>query len=413
MEWHIDAWDPRGGRAFATQRTRNSDLGQPDEEVWGPTVYIGPPSFRPEQIANLGMALSARRSGAFDPRVPVDADTDEVSFLTADAVAEFVRRAFVSASRGRGGDGGGAFGVENGPEGPPPSEGGEPSPIEPYLADWSDAAEKLRKDQDLPGFAMGEAIRQRFDAQLAKYPPGQMGPVQSGALQVLACVLDGLPLYALHTPLFTQWQEAAATLDAALTELGLWSTWFTTAPAYRHVISSYLLARGQKELKASVQADMDGIGFAQSLLRWQPTTADPQLAAQRFAAALHFWMGYADDKRLQMPAQFADRYQALFTWPLPRYIQTQPACRSVGDLLVAFVSTPSVLVKQPARAMDIVLFAASLLASRTVSRTEEGWRERAAIHWLARSLPRYIFPEDTEALILDPEKRQMMSGVGM
>ena len=46
MEWHIDAWDPRGGRAFATQRMQNADVGDPDEvDLWAPTVFIRPAVF--------------------------------------------------------------------------------------------------------------------------------------------------------------------------------------------------------------------------------------------------------------------------------------------------------------------------------------------------------------------------------
>lgn len=411
MEWHIDAWDARGGRAFATQRTQNADIGDPDEEVWGPTVFIGPPSFRPEQLANIGIALSARRSGSFDPRLPMNPQTAEASFDTADAVAEFVRRAFTGSVRNRGGDGGGAIGFEGGPDEPPPSDGGEPAVAERFIAEWMDGIQTLEKNPHLHGYFVGSQFPEIFVAQ----PPakGQLESVQSGALQVLATMLDAVPLKDLSTFRFEQWHMAAASLDGALTELGLWRSWFT-APVFEHAkISNYLRHRKSGLLEANEYAAVDGVSFAQMLLRWQPSSAHPNDASRRFWLSVHLGQRFANDNRAVDPAPPAERYEALFGWPLPRYVNLQPHCRSVGELLATFVSTPAAFTRGTPGALDIVAFAAALLASRTEGRRPDGWRERAAATWLARSVPQWLFRKDLEALILDPEQKQVLAGARM
>lgn len=405
MEWHIDAWDPSGGRAFATQRTRDADVGDPDEEIFGPTVFIGPPSFRPEQLANIGIALSARRSGSFDSRVPMNREAPEASFDTADAVADFVRRAFAGSVGNRGGDGGGAIGFEGGPDGPPPSEGGEPAVAERFIAEWMDGIETLDKNPKIHSCFLGSQLPHIFvGSQPTK---GQLDAVQSGALQVLATVLDGVPLYALGSSMFEQWHMAAASLDAALTELGLWRCWFT-APDFQHAqIGNYLRNRKSGLLKANEQAAVDGVSFAQMLLRWQPSSAEPEAASKRFWRSVHHAQGYADDNRAVDPAPPAERYEGLFSWPLPRYVNLRPQCRSVGELLATFVSSPTAFTRGTPGALDIVAFAAALLASRTEDRRLDGWRERAAATWLAQSVPQWLFRKDLEDLILDPEQKQV------
>ena len=415
MEWHIDAWDTNAGRAFATQRSRNSDIGQMGEEVLGPTVFIGPPSFRPEQIANIGIALSARRSGAFDPRVPLNPETDEIQFATADAVADFVRRAFTGSTRNRGDDGGGVIGFEGGPEDPPPSDGGEPSFAERFLGEWMSGLERLDQHPIPLALFHGNPVPYTFEPPAYTPAPSQLDAVQRGALQILATMLDGIPRFGLNSSWFAQWQEAAMKLDAAISELGLWNVWFTSEGAIRQTISQYLSIRTLTLVPRERQADIDGITFAQLALRWQPTTADPDKAAAQFMHSLELaiyepiWFG---GYFASVQSNMADRYEALFTWPLPSYVTIEPACRSVGELLATFVSSPSTFAKSTPGTIDIIMFAAALLASRIENRQREGWRERAAATWLAKSLPRWQFRPDIEALILEPGNQRVMAMAG-
>lgn len=412
MEWHIDAWDATGGRAFATQRSRNSDIGQPDGETWGPTVFIGPPSFRPEQIANIGIALSARRSGVFDPRVPLDPESGEIEFATADAVAEFVRRAFIGNSRNRGGDGGGAIGFEGGPEGPPPSGGGEASVADRFMDEWSHGAALLVEDPVPLALFHGNQLPRTFEPAFNVPADGRFGPVQSGALQVLATVLDGIPRFGLQTPAFRQWQEAAMALDAALCELGLWNAWFTCEEPLRSTASEYLRKRTLTLVPQDQQTEIDGIFFARLALRWQPTTADPDAAAERFRDSLQHAQHWPGDNLMLHHTHMSDRYEAMFTWPLPGYVRAEPACRSVGELLATFVSSPSAFAGCATGTMDIVMFAAALLASRVEDRNREGWHERAAATWLAQSVPHWQFRDDIEALIVDPMNSRLAALAG-
>jgi hypothetical protein len=124
FQWHIDGWDRQAGRAFATRRSRGADLAE-NRADWGPTVYIGPPDFRPEQIGSTSIALSAARAAYFVESVPPNANAEnELSFPSANAVAEFVRLAFVGSGRNRGGGGGGEGGEAPTDRNPPqPPEG--------------------------------------------------------------------------------------------------------------------------------------------------------------------------------------------------------------------------------------------------------------------------------------------------
>jgi hypothetical protein len=412
MEWRIDAWDARGGRAFATQRSADSDLAVPAAESWGPTVFIGPPSFRPEQIANIGIALGARRSGAFDARVPLDANLPEVAFGTADEVAEFVRRAYTFGGRDRGGDGGGGVAFEGGPGEPPLAGEGGSLAIENFADEWAERARHLVKNTKVDGDPVDELVTRQFPRDPPPAPPTALDSVQSGALQVLATLLDGLPLHGMHMPSFTRWREAASSLDAALSELALWDSWFLASEPARRLVSNYLMARGNHLLKQELPDEFDGVAYAQALLRWQPTRSDPDAAAQRFRETLlHSWH-FADEQRLPSPTQFADRYEAMFSWPLPRYVRTRPEARSVGELLVSYVSAPALVAGRKPGAAHIVAFAAALLASRVEDRARENWRERAAFGWLARSVPRLIHRPEVEALVLEPQPRPVLAGLG-
>lgn len=424
MEWRIDAWDARGGCAFATQRNGDADIGDPGDDDYGPTVFISPPSFRPEQIANIGIALSARRQGVFDPRVPMNRDLPEASFETADAVADFVRRAYIGSAGNRGGDDGGVIGVDGGPEAPPPSEPGEPGAARGFLDAWTKGVRELEAVADFSCRFFGFEIPRIF-AVPSSTTSGQLESVQSGALQVLATVLDAVPLNALDTFRYEQWHLAASTLDAALTELGLWRSWLTMKDPLRSQIDHYLRHRGSIMFRPPEFLYFgDGILFAQMLLRWQPTVSDPENAAKRFQHNLHFTQHYDDYNYARNPAPPAERYEALFDWPLPRYVNMAPRSHSVGELLAAFVSSPADFIgnasdakashspKEPPGALDIVTFAAALLASRAENRRQQGWRERAAATWLARSVPQWLFRNDVEALIRDPEQRQVVMSAG-
>jgi hypothetical protein len=365
-------------------------------------VFIGPPSFRPEQIANIGIALSARRSGVFDRRLPLNEEQNEMQFSSADAVSEFVRRSFISSSRGGGGDGGGGIPTEGGPDAPPPRDGDDRAEVqmteaERFIEDWTEAVEGVKKRDHLHA-----EIRRERNTQPTLLPhvhdARQLGSVQCGALQVLVTVLCGVPWYGAKGPQFERWQEAAVTLDGALLELGLWGSWFTSSEPVRRRISDYLTYQLPKFIDEELRRKPNGITYALMVLRWQPTSSESEEAQRGFSEMLKHAVHFADDCRKQPAFSPSERYEALLTWPLPPYVRKHPKVRSVGELLATFVSAPQELANTRG-ALDIISFAAAFLASRTERRLVEGWRERAAANWLARSLPRYAFHRDIEAII--------------
>ncbi|MEP7121883.1 MAG: hypothetical protein ABJE95_13265 [Byssovorax sp.] len=98
--WYIDAYDVRGGYTFAS--LRDPDLLAASRLRTNPSVFLSPPFFRPEPVINAGMAAGATRHGSQEG---LFLDGGEVPFKTTDALAEFVRRAYLaSASDGGGGD---------------------------------------------------------------------------------------------------------------------------------------------------------------------------------------------------------------------------------------------------------------------------------------------------------------------
>lgn len=99
--WRFDAVDLRAGLAFAAWR---ADLGDDPSPAEVQAVYFAPPSFTPEPVANLALALGATR-GSMRPGLFVDGR--EVWFESLAEAGEFLRRAYVASGGGDGGDGDG------------------------------------------------------------------------------------------------------------------------------------------------------------------------------------------------------------------------------------------------------------------------------------------------------------------
>ena len=96
--WRFDAVDLRAGLAFAAWRADLSDDPLPAEVQ---AVYFSPPSFTPEPVANVALALGATR-GSFWPGLYVDGR--EAWFESLAAAGEFLRRAYLASGGGDGGD---------------------------------------------------------------------------------------------------------------------------------------------------------------------------------------------------------------------------------------------------------------------------------------------------------------------
>ena len=105
VAWFIDGLDAKAGLAFTSLRT--PDLLEQEPALDLPSVFIAPPTFRPETVSSRALAFAGTR-GPF--QYGLFAGGQEVAFPSLDAAIEFVRRAYL---RGGGGDaaGGGGAGV--------------------------------------------------------------------------------------------------------------------------------------------------------------------------------------------------------------------------------------------------------------------------------------------------------------
>jgi len=402
-QWHFDGWDRRAGRAFATRRSRGADLAE-NRADWGPTVYIGPPDFRPEQIGSTSIALSAARAGYFAGSVPPNANAEnELSFPSADAAAEFVRLAFVSSGRNRGGGGeGGGAPTDRNPPQSPEGERRENDVLYSYLYE----AEELRKR--LNGTRTVTALPIPSLAQIVA-PGVREERIESGALQLTATLLEA----RIGGKLDAVWPPATTTLHRAMVELQFWQEWLELPNGDPRTIriAKYLWGPltaliglpGKDELEGD---NASGVIRATLYLcsplftRIAPTHVEYARFLLTRSVANAFY-SYAD---FGMPPDFFDRFEPMFSWPLPAYIAREDAAlTSVGSLLMAFIASPARVAGWNNGAMDIVMFAAALLASRIEDRAAPNWRGRAAAKWLAGSLPTHVFSQDIEALIWEPE----------
>lgn len=401
LMWHIDAWDALGGRAFASQRERNKELADCGDSL-SPTVYIGPPGFQPEQIANIAVAIAACHSNKFAPRVPPSSNgdrPDELSFSSASAVAEFVRRAFIGGGRTRGG---GAPVVEGGgPEGPP-EEGNAVESLANFLQEWDERKTRYGEQQPQPDHDLSEEIQRYFSPLQARFMPS----VENGAMQIIASVLGAFP-HGTNEMNIEKWHAAASTLEAAISELGIWRAWHLNGRPMSHNANQYLF----------VQVKV----FAETRSKW-PSYFPQSAAAARYLLRCPFCPGNGiTDMRAHLElfldlyrnyefhwqdsagsSPLADRFEALFFWPLPHYVRTSEI-QSVGQLLSAFVSSPGEFLRPQPGTLSIITFAAALLGSRLEDRASHEWRELAAANWLARSMPKYQFSAEVERFVLNPQ----------
>jgi len=406
-----------GGRAFASQRTRNEDLVEYADRR-GPTVYIGPPGFQPELIANVAIAIAACHSANFNARLPPVGDdaerpADELAFPTADSVADFVRRAFIGSGRSRGG-GGEAPAIEGGgPQEPSEGEGHQMQMVRglvDYLDFWGNPDDHFETDEDGVGRVhfLDGANRVTFGHD-REHP---VANIEEGALQLIAALLAGFPRDG-NDAYFEQWQSAAGTLDGALTELGIWRSWFFGG-GHLNRANACLLGSINALLSHGKLRSEDATRAARQLIAWPRYAGAPSTTIDDYLEYnLHYWHPFHNGGLVADSQPPTERYEALFTWPVPRYAQDTSGPNTVGQLLATFVCSPAEFVGKPPALLDIVGFAAAFLGSRTEERTDSGWRENAAANWLARSMPRYMFGKDAEIAILTPLSALRTQAVGV
>ena len=377
FQWHLDGWDRQAGRAFATRRSRGADLAE-NRADWGPTVYIGPPDFRPEQIGSTSIALSATRAAYFAESVPPDANANnELSFPSANAVAEFVRLAFVGSGRNRGG--GGEGGAPPTDRTPPRAPEGEPQQQD-SLWNYLNIAEEQRKKLD--GYELEPPWRYRHSRKLLRSVCVKKGSRRAvagwTATRFREARVDG--------KLDGAWPSAYATLHRALVELQIWQEWLQRPNNDPRTIrnAGYLWdpIRSLLGLPANEMFAEDSASRVIAIA--------PYLYSLPFARPLSAHVGYArylytrysaypfyTYTAIGMPPDSFDRFEPMFSWPVPAYVtREEGSVTNVGGLLMAFIASPARVAGWMNGAADIVLFAAALLASRVEDRATPNWRGR-------------------------------------
>lgn len=405
MKWHLDGWDRTGGRAFASLRPQGAELLE-REETWGPMVYIGPPSFRPEPISSTSVALSAGRAAAFSPRTPENPDIAEIGFPNADAVAEFVRRAFVNSGSTRGGGGGeNAAPGQSGPREPPAGGDGDSILWNEFVEPWTHAFNRLEISEK----ADAEPVKYETASALRRRNAHDWSAVESGALQLIVMLAHQFP-GADDVNRFNAWRASARALHRAIQELELWQYWKQGGRLSDLGGEWRLEAAAQKvfedlqpvEDRVKELGPLDPIWFATMLLSTYPNyPAGAKWVGLEYLLRLRNSAVTGGNMTLVTDdAGLDDRYEAMLLWPVPAYAGLPTEIRNVGQLVMAFVSAPGSFEKVPPRVIDVVAFAAALFASKVEDRKLTDWRERAAQTWLAGSMPRWAFRKEAEQLIL-------------
>jgi hypothetical protein len=424
MLWYLDAWDARGGRAFASQRAAiNSRACTMDQLRLGKTasIYVGPPGFQPEPIANAAIGYSAGRAGAFEQRVPREGR--ELGFPAAQAVAEFVRRGFIAGGGTRGGGDGGAPGPPSGPESPPRMPdlergdtlvGKEKASVVAALAgEFKKIAERLEKaDIDTSDESSSKLAREIRERQFRLPSDFVMG----GGLQLLSAMLYAYPNPPADIMHKRLWGRAALSLHRALGELDMWAD-LARYNTGQHTVLLDFLAQ-------SVDVVLRRAGWTQAWPPNGPRSAAPAIASfilsadpeQSNGADFEYWFHYnwrgfpltdSFNRRYSGAEGQQDRFEPIFFWPLPPYaIRTFPEIKSLGQLLSRYVSSPIEFAGTGPAVLQLVAFAAAFLGSRIEDRMSDGWQSRAAAAWLGRSIPRWIFSLRVEEIIRDVGKAQ-------
>ena len=405
MKWHLDGWDRTGGRAFASMRPQGAELLD-REESWGPIVYIGPPSFRPEPISSTSVVLSAGRAAAFSPRTPENPDIAEIGFPNADAVAEFVRRAFVNSGTHE------VVAAEKMRHQVSPGHESRRRAVMVIQSSGTSSSSRGRTRSIVLRSARradAEPVKYETASALRRRNAHDWSAVESGALQLIATLVHQFP-GAENVHRFNAWRASARALHRGIQELELWQFW-KQGGRLLDLRGDWQLEALAKKVFEEIQpiegkvpelGPLDPIWFATLLLSTYPNY--PAGATQvglnyllrlRVSAVAGGTLGLVTED-----AGLDDRYEAMLLWPVPAYAGLPVEIRNVGQLVMAFVSAPGSFEKVHPRIIDVVAFAAALFASKVEDRKFTGWRERAAQTWLAGSMPRWAFRKEAEQMIL-------------
>jgi hypothetical protein len=438
--WFIDALDARAGLAFTS--LRDSDLLTQAPELDVPSVFIAPPTFRPETVSSRALAFAGTR-GPFQFGLFIA--EREVAFPSLDAVIEFVRRVYL---RGGGGDaaGGGGPGIpprptpgELGPDGELPleGEGGRGHGlIEKLLTDSADARSAATSLKFDPGKTIGVQDFRPYIGTPGVVAAGDEFILVRGAAELIAELLRRCPVKGPDDDL-VGWFGSAQRLGRSINKLGLW-----------HQLMSGPLGSNLTHMASTVLKGLDQSAFFSypfknaiyeahhrfgargllPLLFWGFNTSslwgiDPGALEYEYLIR-RGWLwplgGSLTDTRISDPVD------DLAQWPVPARVEQ--FVRRDGDgtrlyhLLCAIAASPNVLadgtVKPGSRraaeiAIILVIFAAAHLtaeADSSLAPSLAAWADdmankalaevlQRALAWTADQYPNKIFPDEVEDLI--------------
>jgi hypothetical protein len=436
VAWFIDGLDARAGLAFASLRA--PDLLEQAPALDLPSVFIGPPTFRPETVSSRALAFAGTR-GSFQYGLFLAGQ--EVAFPSLDAVIEFVRRAYL---RGGGGDaaGGGGAGVP-------------PRPTTPLLdPDELPLEGKDRRGHELLQIMLKDPHNARLAATRLNFHPGEPFKTEDfhssigspgmtgdefvlarGAAELIAEMLRRCPVAGPNDRLMG-WLRSAQRLGRSINKLGLWHQLMSDpigsnlgamadkifqALHKSAFLSSPAIDAARRRFGARGLLPLLFCGFGISPF-WgiEPATLDDDDLIR--IRQSRFWpvLGSLTDMRISDPVD------DLAQWPIPaivaHFVEPRDSAQRLYNLLCAVVASPEVLAEEsagpaPQRAAEIaiilVLFAAAHLtveATPSLAPVLVGWADdiadkaladvvQTALAWIADQYPNSIFPDEVERLI--------------
>jgi hypothetical protein len=435
--WFIDALDARGGLAFASFRPAE-DVGRMQTGETARTVFLAPPAFSPVIMASRATGLSATRS-AFQDGIYIDGA--EVPFHSIDDVIAFVSRLYGASG---GGDApGGGEGPPPIPEGPPPEGLLPEGPRDEFdkrggrERDVSHQDGMRESTDEIATFAEKFVLACPPDFQDAKGRPSALhphywfiplasdrpfydarrklylaNPLERAAVNLETELLLRFPWRGGAMDMLI-WLDSVCALMNASVALGLdWNRLIDKSTGLNRRMNIPLLTKAFAQLTG---ADVSsGKGTPASLFAWH------------WWRMTSLWRGRLWPLRPIRLEQ--DPLELLGILPLPPSVRgldvwTDGACPG-SDLsllnLVSFAtSSPGFMAKAPTDVIDLVIFAACVLA-RTSSSGAFGhalWEiwdkhsrsmlfsehmdavQRRGMQWLAESLPDRALPMPLERLI--------------
>lgn len=412
VAWRIDSLDARAGAAFSSWRDPDLSSGKLAADT--AAIYLAPPYFLPEAVSSRGIGLGAARGRA---QLGVFLSKEELAFATLDALAEFVRRAYLASG---GGDlpGGGTAG--GGPRTPPPEpEGGGPDtgglapPGEEGLeAAWNvvGVAFGVRESASRLTFTAGAPVSPAsFDAnaEAAAKPTGGSGDFGGGTLvrgaeELALALLRRFPLKGRPSDVVT-WGESSVRLGNAISRLHLWRS-ILEGPNHR------VFDAAAQQIGHALDVPTDPRHVLALIMQGGPLIW-PFYAPWEFTTFADTWSGFR--------GRDTDPLDDLAAWPLPsemwQLVGSEPD-PSAFNLMSAVCGAPAKLLgsgdgRLAGRAAAILLFCSARILAENTEPFGVGWGSGAmheaslgrvtatSLQWLMGQWPAQVFPSQVEEII--------------